>query len=138
MPLPNKGGKIISQAAKPFRHGGEGKDAAGVGGREMKDERAGGREPSVDERYTQWKTLVPVLYDWLANHNLVWPSLSCRSVNCPTYFLRYVFFIFSVVSFRFSVSLFLIVASRLGLWPLILAIKNFLLVICRKKCPKNK
>ncbi|KAG9455613.1 hypothetical protein H6P81_000121 [Aristolochia fimbriata] len=35
-------------------------------------------QPSVDERYTQWKSLVPVLYDWLANHNLVWPSLSCR------------------------------------------------------------
>lgn len=34
--------------------------------------------PSVDEKYTQWKSLVPVLYDWLANHNLVWPSLSCR------------------------------------------------------------
>ncbi|KMZ68114.1 WD-40 repeat-containing protein MSI4 [Zostera marina] len=33
---------------------------------------------TVDERYTQWKSLVPVLYDWLANHNLVWPSLSCR------------------------------------------------------------
>ncbi|XP_017977982.1 PREDICTED: WD-40 repeat-containing protein MSI4 isoform X2 [Theobroma cacao] len=33
---------------------------------------------SVEERYTQWKSLVPVLYDWLANHNLVWPSLSCR------------------------------------------------------------
>lgn len=33
---------------------------------------------SVNERYTQWKSLVPVLYDWLANHNLVWPSLSCR------------------------------------------------------------
>ncbi|KAK4257785.1 hypothetical protein QN277_007326 [Acacia crassicarpa] len=34
--------------------------------------------PSVDDKYTQWKSLVPVLYDWLANHNLVWPSLSCR------------------------------------------------------------
>lgn len=33
---------------------------------------------SVDEKYTQWKGLVPILYDWLANHNLVWPSLSCR------------------------------------------------------------
>ncbi|CAM8954305.1 unnamed protein product [Rhodiola kirilowii] len=33
---------------------------------------------SVNDRYTQWKSLVPVLYDWLANHNLVWPSLSCR------------------------------------------------------------
>ncbi|KAK8513765.1 hypothetical protein V6N12_052933 [Hibiscus sabdariffa] len=36
------------------------------------------QQPSVDEKYTQWKSLVPVLYDWLANHNLVWPSLSCR------------------------------------------------------------
>ncbi|CAK9174490.1 unnamed protein product [Ilex paraguariensis] len=41
-------------------------------------ERGGKGQPSVDERYTQWKSLVPVLYDWLANHNLVWPSLSCR------------------------------------------------------------
>jgi histone-binding protein RBBP4 len=32
----------------------------------------------VDERYAQWKSLIPVLYDWFANHNLVWPSLSCR------------------------------------------------------------
>ncbi|XP_027338916.1 WD-40 repeat-containing protein MSI4 [Abrus precatorius] len=36
------------------------------------------QQPSIDEKYTQWKSLVPVLYDWLANHNLVWPSLSCR------------------------------------------------------------
>ncbi|GER52384.1 transducin family protein / WD-40 repeat family protein [Striga asiatica] len=41
----------------------------------MKDR---GAERSVEDRYTQWKSLVPVLYDWLANHNLVWPSLSCR------------------------------------------------------------
>ncbi|KAL6491729.1 WD-40 repeat-containing protein msi4 [Orobanche gracilis] len=41
----------------------------------MKDRAA---ERSVEDRYTQWKSLVPVLYDWLANHNLVWPSLSCR------------------------------------------------------------
>lgn len=43
----------------------------------MRDRGKAGK-PSVDERYTQWKSLVPVLYDWLANHNLVWPSLSCR------------------------------------------------------------
>ncbi|KAI4379984.1 hypothetical protein MLD38_006218 [Melastoma candidum] len=36
------------------------------------------QQHAVDEKYSQWKTLVPVLYDWLANHNLVWPSLSCR------------------------------------------------------------
>lgn len=44
----------------------------------MKERGGKGGQPSVDERYTQWKSLVPVLYDWLANHNLVWPSLSCR------------------------------------------------------------
>ncbi|KAK3220239.1 hypothetical protein Dsin_014209 [Dipteronia sinensis] len=44
----------------------------------MKDRGGKGTERSVDERYSQWKSLVPVLYDWLANHNLVWPSLSCR------------------------------------------------------------
>ncbi|PWA49750.1 nucleosome/chromatin assembly factor group C5 [Artemisia annua] len=32
----------------------------------------------VDEKYSHWKSVVPILYDWLANHNLVWPSLSCR------------------------------------------------------------
>ena len=44
-------------------------------------EQSGGKKTkqSVDEKYTQWKGLVPILYDWLANHNLVWPSLSCRS-----------------------------------------------------------
>ncbi|PON50471.1 WD repeat containing protein [Parasponia andersonii] len=36
------------------------------------------QQPSVDDKYTQWKSVVPVLYDWLSNHNLVWPSLSCR------------------------------------------------------------
>lgn len=36
------------------------------------------QQSAVDEKYAQWKSLVPVLYDWLANHNLVWPSLSCR------------------------------------------------------------
>ncbi|XP_010906367.1 WD-40 repeat-containing protein MSI4 [Elaeis guineensis] len=41
-------------------------------------ERGKAVQSSVDDRYTQWKSLVPVLYDWLANHNLVWPSLSCR------------------------------------------------------------
>ncbi|KAI3737703.1 hypothetical protein L2E82_27713 [Cichorium intybus] len=40
--------------------------------------KVGGGPPSVDARYAQWKYLVPILYDWLANHNLIWPSLSCR------------------------------------------------------------
>lgn len=37
----------------------------------------------VDDKYTQWKALVPVLYDWFANHNLLWPSLSCRYLIQP-------------------------------------------------------
>nr|GEX50425.1 WD-40 repeat-containing protein MSI4 [Tanacetum cinerariifolium] len=32
----------------------------------------------VNEKYSHWKEVVPILYDWIANHNLVWPSLSCR------------------------------------------------------------
>ncbi|CAN1761779.1 WD-40 repeat-containing protein MSI4 [Linum perenne] len=44
----------------------------------MKEGKRGHHAASIDEKYTQWKSLVPVLYDWLANHNLVWPSLSCR------------------------------------------------------------
>ncbi|CAN8326514.1 unnamed protein product [Cochlearia groenlandica] len=31
-----------------------------------------------EEEYSQWKSLVPLLYDSLSNRKLVWPSLSCR------------------------------------------------------------
>ncbi|KAK6153596.1 hypothetical protein DH2020_013235 [Rehmannia glutinosa] len=42
----------------------------------MKDRAAAAAaERSVEERYSQWKSLVPVLYDWLANHNLVDPNI---------------------------------------------------------------
>ncbi|KAK9274931.1 hypothetical protein L1049_022186 [Liquidambar formosana] len=51
-------------------------EAGGGGGAKMKER--GKASAQVDEKYSQWKSLVPVLYDWLANHNLVWPSLSCR------------------------------------------------------------
>ncbi len=30
------------------------------------------------EQYDKWKQLTPLLYDWFTNHNLTWPSLSCR------------------------------------------------------------
>lgn len=30
------------------------------------------------DKYSNWKSLVPILYDWLSSHNLLWPSLSCR------------------------------------------------------------
>lgn len=33
---------------------------------------------SDDDQYNKWKVLIPYLYDWFANHNLTWPSLSCR------------------------------------------------------------
>ncbi|KAK3003042.1 hypothetical protein RJ639_018798 [Escallonia herrerae] len=53
--------------------------AKGGGGGRMRSGGGGERKATaVDEKYTQWKDLVPILYDWLANHNLVWPSLSCR------------------------------------------------------------
>ncbi|KAJ7979352.1 WD-40 repeat-containing protein MSI4 [Quillaja saponaria] len=47
-------------------------------GKMVKEGKRAQQHPTVDDKYTQWKSLVPVLYDWLANHNLVWPSLSCR------------------------------------------------------------
>lgn len=64
------------------------------------------QQPTVDDKYTQWKSLVPVLYDWLANHNLVWPSLSCRYMHISPHgfslsFLG--FFIFLFLFFNFLV-----------------------------------
>ncbi|CAD5183882.1 unnamed protein product [Musa acuminata subsp. malaccensis] len=37
---------------------------------ERERERERGGKVTVDVRYAQWKSLVPLLYDWLANHNL--------------------------------------------------------------------
>lgn len=30
------------------------------------------------EQYDKWKSLTPIIYDWFTNHNLTWPSQSCR------------------------------------------------------------
>ena len=49
-------------------------------GKMTKEGKKSQQHSSADDKYAQWKSLVPVLYDWLANHNLVWPSLSCRSL----------------------------------------------------------
>ncbi|GBG75259.1 hypothetical protein CBR_g19893 [Chara braunii] len=35
-------------------------------------------ELSESKKYSKWKSLAPVLYDWFGNHALVWPSLTCR------------------------------------------------------------
>ncbi|URD72925.1 hypothetical protein MUK42_34877 [Musa troglodytarum] len=40
----------------------------------------GGRV-TVAARYAQWKSLVPVLYDWLADHNLVGASASSSNAQ---------------------------------------------------------
>jgi hypothetical protein len=40
-----------------------------------------------EDRYAQWKALVPALYDWLTNHHLMWPSLSCRYLLLSEIFL---------------------------------------------------
>ncbi|KAL4303800.1 hypothetical protein GQ457_10G017200 [Hibiscus cannabinus] len=47
----------------------------------MKDGKKSQQQTSVDDKYTRWKSLVLVLYDWLANHNLVWPSLSSGDLS---------------------------------------------------------
>ena len=31
-----------------------------------------------EEEAAEWKANIPLLYDWFANHHLLWPSLSCR------------------------------------------------------------
>ncbi|XP_073150742.1 WD-40 repeat-containing protein MSI4 [Henckelia pumila] len=57
------------------------KDSGGGGGPPHPRMRGSGgekRNAAAEESYGHWKLLVPVLYDWLAHHNLVWPSLSCR------------------------------------------------------------
>lgn len=38
------------------------------------------REKQRDEKdkYSVWKQHLPIMYDWILNHNLVWPSQSCR------------------------------------------------------------
>jgi len=35
-----------------------------------------------DAQYRTWKTqLVPLMYDWLCNSHLTWPSQACRCVR---------------------------------------------------------
>ncbi|XP_018472290.1 WD-40 repeat-containing protein MSI5-like isoform X2 [Raphanus sativus] len=48
------------------------------GSTEIKKKKKESHKPTVDKKYSQWKTLVPILYDSLSNHSLVWPCLSCR------------------------------------------------------------
>ncbi|CAA2935328.1 WD-40 repeat-containing MSI4-like [Olea europaea subsp. europaea] len=57
------------------------KEKEASGGRpvaKMRGAVGGNKNSAADENYAQWKLLVPVLYDWFAHHNLLWPSLSCR------------------------------------------------------------
>lgn len=44
----------------------------------MSDDSEGGHLTYDKEQYDKWKQLTPLLYDWFTNHNLTWPSLSCR------------------------------------------------------------
>jgi len=54
------------------------------------------QKATVDDTYSQWKTLLPILYDSFVNHTLVWPSLSCRSVF---FFIGFLFLGFSIFGF---------------------------------------
>ena len=31
-----------------------------------------------DADHSRWRAGAPLLYDWLSNQSLLWPSLSCR------------------------------------------------------------
>ncbi|KAK7281622.1 hypothetical protein RIF29_09768 [Crotalaria pallida] len=44
----------------------------------VKEKEKGSSSSSVEKRYKQWKTVIPLLYDWIINHILAWPSPSCR------------------------------------------------------------
>ncbi|GFY98453.1 transducin family protein [Actinidia rufa] len=74
-PTPRKRGRPRKDKPKEEREREE--PAAAEKMRERADKKSH-HSSVVDEKYVQWKSLVPVLYDWLANHNLLWPSLSCR------------------------------------------------------------
>ena len=39
-----------------------------------------GKEKQKEEKdkYHQWKQNIPIMYDWILNHSLTWPSQSCR------------------------------------------------------------
>ncbi|GFS43378.1 transducin family protein [Actinidia rufa] len=74
-PTPRKRGRPRKDKPKEEREREE--PAAAEKVRERADKKSH-HSSAVDEKYVQWKSLVPVLYDWLANHNLLWPSLSCR------------------------------------------------------------
>ncbi|KAE9448778.1 hypothetical protein C3L33_19324, partial [Rhododendron williamsianum] len=73
-PLPKKRGRPRKDKPKEEREREE------TPAEKMREKRQPHHASTVDEKYMQWKSLVPVLYDWLANHNLLWPSLSCRSL----------------------------------------------------------
>lgn len=71
-PLPKKRGRPRKDKPKEEREREE------TPAEKMREKKQPHHSSTVDEKYMQWKSLVPVLYDWLANHNLLWPSLSCR------------------------------------------------------------
>ncbi|CAL5442853.1 unnamed protein product [Camellia sinensis] len=77
-PVPRKRGRPRKEKPKEER---EREESVAEKMREKAEKKPQQQQQSpIDDKYSQWKSLVPVLYDWLANHNLVWPSLSCRSL----------------------------------------------------------
>ncbi|CAN4085037.1 unnamed protein product [Withania somnifera] len=38
----------------------------------------GEKSSKYGEEYLMWKSRIAMLYDWLTNHSILWPSLSCR------------------------------------------------------------
>ncbi|CAH8324024.1 unnamed protein product [Eruca vesicaria subsp. sativa] len=78
---PQASGGTVTPTPKKRGRKPKSKEEESESGGKMKESSVGKMtktKQSVDDKYSQWKGLVPILYDWLANHNLVWPSLSCR------------------------------------------------------------
>ena len=60
----------------------------------MRERAKSGQQQPVDNSYSRWKNVVSVIYNWLTNHNLVWPSLSCRVAIVILRGLKSLFFLF--------------------------------------------
>jgi hypothetical protein len=40
--------------------------------------RSGKDKKEDKDKYQIWKQNIPIMYDWILNHSLTWPSQSCR------------------------------------------------------------
>jgi len=79
----------------------------------------------LEDRYAQWKSLVPALYDWLTNHHLMWPSLSCRYFSSLSR-LRIIWLEFKLGKWRVSCTGHCVIMVLAGSW---VALGSFISVL---------